>query len=50
MSVVVVLHRPQDLVNIAGVVRAKCQPYLHHGQPVRRTERIVDLFLRAHQP
>jgi len=26
----------------AGVVRAKCQPYLHHGKPVRRTERIVD--------
>jgi hypothetical protein len=26
----------------AGVVRAKCQPYLHHGKPIRRTERTVD--------
>jgi len=26
----------------ADVIRAKCTPYLHHGIPVRRTERIVD--------
>jgi hypothetical protein len=26
----------------ADVIRAKCAPYLHHGKPVRRTERIVD--------
>jgi hypothetical protein len=26
----------------ADVVHAKCQPYLHHGKPIRRTERIVD--------
>jgi hypothetical protein len=26
----------------ADVVRAKCTPYLHHGKPIRRTERIVD--------
>jgi group II intron reverse transcriptase/maturase len=26
----------------AEVIRAKCQPYLHHGKPIRRTERIVD--------
>ena len=25
-----------------GVIRAKCAPYLHHGSPIRRTERIVD--------
>jgi len=24
------------------VIRAKCAPYLHHGKPIRRTERIVD--------
>jgi len=24
------------------VIRAKCTPYLHHGKPTRRTERIVD--------
>jgi group II intron reverse transcriptase/maturase len=24
------------------VIRAKCAPYLHHGQPIRRTERTVD--------
>jgi group II intron reverse transcriptase/maturase len=24
------------------VIRAKCAPYLHHGRPIRRTERIVD--------
>ena len=23
-------------------IRAKCAPYLHHGSPIRRTERIVD--------
>jgi len=26
----------------ADVVHAKCTPYLHHGKPIRRTERIVD--------
>jgi hypothetical protein len=25
-----------------GVIRAKCKPYLHHGKPIRRTERTVD--------
>jgi len=25
-----------------GVIRAKCAPYLHHGKPIRRTERITD--------
>jgi hypothetical protein len=24
------------------VVQAKCRPYLHHGKPIRRTERIVN--------
>ncbi|WP_322767456.1 group II intron reverse transcriptase/maturase [Frankia sp. Cr1] len=24
------------------MIRAKCAPYLHHGTPIRRTERIVD--------
>ncbi|MBN1173606.1 MAG: hypothetical protein JXA67_15660 [Micromonosporaceae bacterium] len=24
------------------VIAAKCKPYLHHGKPVRRTERIVN--------
>ncbi len=24
------------------VIRAKCRPYLHHGRPIRRTERTVD--------
>jgi hypothetical protein len=24
------------------VIRAKCAPYLHHGSPIRRTERTVD--------
>lgn len=24
------------------VIRAKCRPYLHHGKPTRRTERIVN--------
>jgi hypothetical protein len=24
------------------VIRAKCAPYLHHGRPIRRTERIVN--------
>lgn len=24
------------------VIRAKCTPYLHHGAPIRRTERTVD--------
>jgi group II intron reverse transcriptase/maturase len=26
----------------ADVLRVKCAPYLHRGQPIRRTERIVD--------
>jgi hypothetical protein len=26
----------------ADVIRAKCTPYLHHGKPIRRTERTVD--------
>jgi len=26
----------------ADVIRAKCSPYLHHGKPIRRTERTVD--------
>jgi hypothetical protein len=26
----------------ADVIRVKCAPYLHRGQPIRRTERIVD--------
>jgi group II intron reverse transcriptase/maturase len=26
----------------ADVIRAKCAPYLHHGTPIRRTERIVN--------
>jgi hypothetical protein len=26
----------------ADVIHAKCAPYLHRGQPIRRTERIVD--------
>jgi group II intron reverse transcriptase/maturase len=26
----------------AEVIRAKCAPYLHHGKPIRRTERIVN--------
>jgi group II intron reverse transcriptase/maturase len=26
----------------ADVVRVKCQPYLHHGRPIRRTERTVN--------
>ena len=25
------------------VIRAKCAPYLHHGRPIRRTERIVNI-------
>ena len=25
-----------------SVIRAKCAPYLHHGRPIRRTERIVN--------
>ena len=27
------------------VIRAKCKPYLHHGRPIRRTERTVDTDL-----
>lgn len=26
----------------ADVIRAQCAPYLHHGKPIRRTERTVD--------
>lgn len=26
----------------ADVIRAKCRPYMHHGQPIRRTERTVN--------
>jgi group II intron reverse transcriptase/maturase len=26
----------------ADVIRAKCRPYLHHGRPIRRTERTVN--------
>ena len=26
----------------ADVIRAKCPPYLHHGRPIRRTERMVN--------
>jgi hypothetical protein len=26
------------------VIRAKSKPYLHHGKPIRRTERIVDAY------
>jgi hypothetical protein len=26
----------------ADVIRAKCAPYLHHGRPIRRTERTVN--------
>jgi hypothetical protein len=26
----------------ADVIRAKCKPYLHHGRPIRRTERMVN--------
>jgi hypothetical protein len=29
----------------ADVIRAKCAPYLHHGRPIRRTERTVDTDL-----
>ena len=26
----------------AAVIRPKCRPYLHHGRPIRRTERMVN--------
>jgi type II intron maturase/integrase-like protein len=42
-------HRGRRSINAAiglkvpaDVIRAKCAPYLHHGKPIRRTERIVD--------
>jgi hypothetical protein len=42
-------HRGHRSINAAiglkvpvDVIHAKCKPYLHHGKPVRRTERIVD--------
>jgi group II intron reverse transcriptase/maturase len=42
-------HRGHRSINAAiglkvpvDVIRAKCVPYLHHGIPIRRTERIVD--------
>jgi hypothetical protein len=42
-------HRGQRSINAqiglkvpADVVRAKCRPYMHHGRPVRRTERTVN--------
>jgi group II intron reverse transcriptase/maturase len=42
-------HRGQRSINAqiglkvpADVVRAKCRPYLHHGRPIRRTERTVN--------
>jgi group II intron reverse transcriptase/maturase len=42
-------HRGHRSINAAiglkvpiEVIRAKCSPYLHHGEPIRRTERTVD--------
>ena len=42
-------HRGHRSINAAiglkvpvDVIRAKCAPYLHHGEPIRRTERTVD--------
>jgi hypothetical protein len=42
-------HRGHRSINAAiglrvpiDVIRAKCLPYLHHGAPIRRTERTVD--------
>ena len=42
-------HRGHRSINAAiglkvpiDVIRAKCSPYLHHGEPIRRTERTVD--------
>jgi hypothetical protein len=42
-------HRGHRSINAAiglkvpiDVIRAHCKPYLHHGQPIRRTERTVD--------
>jgi group II intron reverse transcriptase/maturase len=42
-------HRGHRSINAAiglkvpiDVIRAKCAPYLHRGQPIRRTERTVD--------
>jgi group II intron reverse transcriptase/maturase len=42
-------HRGHRSINAAiglkvpgDVIRAKCAPYLHHGKPIRRTERTVD--------
>jgi group II intron reverse transcriptase/maturase len=45
-------HRGHRSINAAiglkvpvEVIRAKCKPYLHHGKPIRRTERTVDTDL-----
>jgi AI2M/AI1M-like HNH endonuclease/type II intron maturase len=42
-------HRGHRSINAAiglkvpvDVIRAKCTPYLHHGKPIRRTERTID--------
>jgi len=42
-------HRGHRSINAAiglkvpvDVIRAHCKPYLHHGEPIRRTERTVD--------
>jgi group II intron reverse transcriptase/maturase len=42
-------HRGHRSINAAiglkvpiKVIRTKCTPYLHHGEPIRRTERTVD--------
>jgi hypothetical protein len=42
-------HRGHRSINAAiglkvpiEVIRTKCSPYLHHGEPIRRTERTVD--------
>jgi hypothetical protein len=42
-------HRGQRSINAqiglkvpADVIRAKCRPYMHHGRPIRRTERTVN--------
>jgi hypothetical protein len=42
-------HRGHRSINAAiglkvpiEVIRTKCTPYLHHGEPIRRTERTVD--------
>jgi group II intron reverse transcriptase/maturase len=42
-------HRGHRSINAAiglkvplDVIRAKCTPYMHHGKPIRRTERTID--------